>query len=32
MSKKRKTSLIEDVVDVVAMLPWWAGVAIAVVG
>ena len=31
MSRKRKTSLIEDVVDVVAMLPWWAGVAIAVV-
>ena len=32
MSRKRKTSFIEDVVDVVAMLPWWAGVAIAVVG
>ena len=32
MSRKRKASLIEDVVDVVAMLPWWAGVAIAVVG
>ena len=32
MSRKRKTSPIEDVIDVIAMLPWWAGVAIAVVG
>lgn len=32
MSRKRKTSPIEDVIDVVAMLPWWAGVALAVVG
>ena len=32
MSRKRKASLIEDVVDVVAVLPWWAGVAIAVLG
>ena len=32
MSRKPKTSPIEDVIDVIAMLPWWAGVAIAVVG
>ena len=32
MSRKRKTSPIEDVIDVIAMLPWWAGVAIAVFG
>ena len=32
MSRKRKTSPIEDVTDVIAMLPWWVGVAIAVVG
>ena len=32
MSRKRKTSPIENVIDVIAMLPWWAGVAIAVVG
>ena len=32
MSRKRKTSPIEGVIDVIAMLPWWVGVAIAVVG
>lgn len=32
MSRKRKTSPIEDVIDVIAMLPWWAGICIAVVG
>jgi restriction system protein len=32
MSRKSKTSPIADVIDVIAMLPWWAGVAIAVVG
>lgn len=32
MSRKRKTSPIEDVIDVIAMLPWWAGIAIAVFG
>ena len=31
MSRKRKTNPIEVVIDAVAMLPWWAGVAIAVV-
>ena len=30
MARKRKTSGFEDVADVVAMLPWWAGVALAV--
>ncbi len=32
MPRKRKTSPIENVIDVVAMLPWWGGVAIAVFG
>ena len=32
MSRKRKTSPIEDMIDVIAMLPWWAGIGIAVVG
>ena len=32
MPRKRKTSLIEDLVDVVSLLPWWAGVAFAVIG
>ena len=31
MTRRRKTSPAEDVLDLVAMLPWWAGVAIAVV-
>ena len=32
MARKRKSSGLEDILDVVALLPWWAGVAIAVVG
>ncbi len=32
MARKRKTSPLEDMLDLVAMLPWWAGVAIAVIG
>ena len=32
MARKRKTSTVEDMLDVVSLLPWWAGVAIAVVG
>ena len=32
MARKRKTSGLEDILDVVSLLPWWAGVAIAVVG
>ena len=31
MARKRKTSGLEDILDVVSLLPWWAGVAIAVV-
>ena len=31
MARKRKTSGFEDIADLVAMLPWWAGVALAVV-
>lgn len=29
MARRKKTSPIEDVMDVVAMLPWWAGVGLA---
>ena len=32
MTRKRKSSGLEDILDVVSLLPWWAGVAIAVVG
>ena len=32
MPIKPKTSAIEDTIDVIAILPWWAGIAIAVVG
>lgn len=32
MARKRKTSLLEDMLDLVSLLPWWAGVAIAVIG
>lgn len=31
MARKRKTSPLEDMLDLVAMLPWWAGVALAAV-
>lgn len=30
MARRKKTSPAEDIMDVVAMLPWWAGVALAV--
>ncbi len=30
MARKRKTSPAEDVLDLVSMLPWWAGVALAI--
>ncbi|WP_028601015.1 restriction endonuclease [Ottowia thiooxydans] len=30
MSKRRKSSPAEDLMDLVAMLPWWMGVALAV--
>ncbi len=32
MARKRKTSPLEDMLDLVSLLPWWAGVAIAVIG
>ena len=32
MARKRKTSPLEDMLDLVSMLPWWAGVAIAAIG
>ena len=32
MDRKRKSSGLEDILDVVSLLPWWAGVAIAVIG
>ena len=32
MARKRKTSPLEDMLDLVSLLPWWVGVAIAVVG
>lgn len=31
MARRKKTSLFEDLIDLVAMLPWWACVALAVV-
>ena len=32
MARRRKTSPLEDMLDLVSMLPWWAGLAIAVIG
>ena len=32
MTRKRKTGLLEDMLDGVSLLPWWAGIAIAVIG
>ena len=29
MTRRRKTSPTKDLVDIVALLPWWAGVAMA---
>lgn len=31
MSRRKKTSLAEDLTEIVAMLPWWAGVGLALV-
>lgn len=31
MARKRKTSPLEDLLDFVSLLPWWAGVAIAII-
>ncbi|MET4575088.1 restriction endonuclease [Ottowia thiooxydans] len=30
MSRRRKSSPVEDLMDLVAMLPWWLGVALAI--
>ncbi len=32
MARKRKTSPFEDMLDLVALMPWWAGVVIAIIG
>ena len=32
MARKRKASPLEDMLDLVSLLPWWAGVAIAAIG
>lgn len=32
MARRNKSSAADDLVNVVALLPWWAGVALAVVG
>lgn len=31
MARRRSTSTAEDLIDVVALLPWWGGVALAIV-
>lgn len=31
MARRKKTSANEDLMDLVAMLPWWVGVALALV-
>ena len=31
MSRKTKTGAADDVVEIIAMLPWWGGVAMALV-
>ena len=30
MARRKKTSPVEDLMDLVAMLPWWAGIGLAV--
>lgn len=32
MSRRKRTSPAEDLMDLVAMLPWWVGVALALIG
>ena len=32
MARKKKTSPLEDMMDLVALLPWWGGVVLAIVG
>lgn len=31
MARKRKTSAADDIVELVALLPWWAGIALAII-
>jgi restriction system protein len=31
VARRRKTSPAEDLIDLIALLPWWAGVVLAVV-
>ncbi|MBC7601596.1 MAG: restriction endonuclease, partial [Ramlibacter sp.] len=31
MARRKKTSPAEDLMDLVAMLPWWAGVGLALI-
>lgn len=31
MTRKRKTSPLEDILDLVSLLPWWAGLSLAVI-
>ncbi len=32
MSRRKKTSPAEDLIDLVALMPWWAGVLLAILG
>lgn len=32
MVRKKKSSLLEDIVSLLAMLPWWVGIGLAVIG
>ena len=31
MARRKKTSPLDDMLELVAMLPWWVGVALALV-
>lgn len=32
MARRRKTSIAEDLMDAVSLLPWWVGVLLAIAG
>ena len=32
MARRRKTSVLEDIFEIAAMLPWWIGASLAVIG
>lgn len=32
MARKKKSSPLDDMIDLVALMPWWAGIAIAIIG